>query len=149
MPRAITPRPTLPSRAYRRAALAYGVYGCVYLGGAVAALTPDRKTTFFGVVPWWAFYGVGALLLLALPVLIWREYMWLTRILSLGPAGKALALLWQQGRLVAETGSPDLFRLFFAALAVAAACLLALAGFGPQGPSEEGQGHPDRHRARH
>jgi hypothetical protein len=131
-------RPTLPSRSYRRAALAYAVYGCVYLGGAVAALTPDRKTTFFGVVPWWMFYVVGAVLLLALPVLIWREYMWLTRILSLGPAGKALALLWQQGRLVAETGSPDLFPLFFAALAVAAACLLALAGFGAQAPSEKG-----------
>ncbi len=137
------PRPTLPSRAYRRAALAYGVYGCVYLGGAVAALTPDRKTTFFGVVPWWVFYVVGALLLLALPVLIWRELMWLTRILALGPAGKALTLLWQQGRQVADTGEADLFRLFFAVLAVTTACLLALAGFGPQPTSEQRQGQPD------
>ena len=41
--------------------------------GAVVALTPERQVSWLGIVPWWAFYAVGLVLLLLLPVLIWRQ----------------------------------------------------------------------------
>ena len=67
---------------YALAAVVYLAYGLVYLGGAVAALTPERQVTFFGFVPWWAFYVVGLGLVMTLPALVWRRFKWLTRFIS-------------------------------------------------------------------
>ena len=93
------------SDPYRRAAAGYVAYGLVYLFGAVVQLTPERQHDFWGFVPWWAFYLVGLALIMGLPVLIWRRYMWFTRILAIFPAIKALTLLVKQGRLMGQ-GEP-------------------------------------------
>jgi phosphoglycerol transferase MdoB-like AlkP superfamily enzyme len=98
------------------------------MAGAVAALDAERKGTFFGFVPWWAFYVAGGLLLAILPVLVWKQYKWLTRILCFGPAVKALVLFWRMGLGAGEGVDP--FQAFFALVAVLAASMLALAGWG-------------------
>ncbi len=126
-------RPSSPVKAaYRRSAIAYAVYGALYMGGAVAALDAERKTTFFGVVPWWAFYVAGALLLAVLPVLVWRQYKWVARLLCFGPAVKALVLCWRMGLDLQAGEAFSVFQALFAVTAVVAASLLALAGWGPQ-----------------
>jgi len=131
-------RPSNPVKAaYRRAAVAYTVYGSLYMGGALAALDEERKTTFFGFVPWWSFYLVGAIILAIVPVLVWRRSKWFTRILCLGPAGKALALFWRMGLDLQAGEGLSAFQALFALAAVVAASLLALAGWGPQEQPQE------------
>jgi hypothetical protein len=120
---------------YRRAAVAYAAYGCVYLAGAVIQLTPERQRDFFGFVPWWVFYVAGAALVAGLPVLIWRRRMWFTRILAFFPVIKAVTLLIQQGKLVGQ-GEPTVpYSWFFAVVAMTAGVLLFRAGWGPQSTS--------------
>lgn len=127
--------------AYQTAATSYGIYGLIYLAGAIAQLTPGRQITFFGFVPWWFFYLGGVLLVLLLPVLIWRRpqlprgqliRMWYTRILAFGPAVKALSLLWKQSRLITAGQSSDLYNWFFCAIAIVASLFLFRAGWGSQ-----------------
>jgi hypothetical protein len=118
--------------AYRRAAVAYAIYGVLYMGGALAALDEDRKVTFFGFVPWWAFYLAGALLLAVFPVLVWRKFKWIARILCIGPAIKALVLFWRMGIDMQAGDGFSAYQGLFALAAVGAASLLALAGWGPQ-----------------
>jgi hypothetical protein len=133
---------------YRRAAVAYVVYGLVYLVGAILQLTPDRQRDFFGFVPWWAFYVAGAAVILTLPVLVWRRYKWFTRILSIFPAIKALSLFIKQGRLMGA-GEPTVpYNWFFAVVALAAGALLFRAGWGlqleqPGGRDEAGRDEAD------
>jgi|GEM_PF-2490955 len=118
--------------AYQRAAVGYLVYGCVYMGGAIAEILADesrQKSFFGGTVPWWAFYVVGALLIALMPVLVWKRYKWLTRILAFGPAGKAITLFWLMGKDLREGGGLDAYSLVFAVVAVTSACLLAYAGW--------------------
>ena len=125
--------------AYQRAAIAYLVYGCVYMGGAVAEILADetrQKSFFGGHVPWWAFYVVGALLIALMPVLVWKRYKWLTRILAFGPAGKAITLFWLMGKDLREGGGLDAYSLIFAFVAVGAACLLAYAGWTDDGEDD-------------
>lgn len=105
------------------AAVAYVVYGLVYLGGAIARLTPDRKVTHWGFMPWWAFYVLGALLVVALPWAVLRWRPWAARILALGPASKALVLCMRIGQ-----GRGSAFDVGFAGIAVVAALVLARAG---------------------
>ena len=125
------------ARAYHLAAVAYALYGVVYFVGAVVALTPERQVSWLGIVPWWAFYAVGLVLLLLLPVLIWRQWQWLCRILALGPASKALVLFWRQGRLLANGEPPGLFNWLFAVVAIAAALLLARASWPAKTPEAD------------
>ncbi len=110
----------------------------MYLGGSLTGLTPDRQTTYLGFVPWWAFYIAGVLLWIGIPWIVWRGHTLFTRIIALGPAGKALVLFWQAGRHIAEGEAPSPYRLFFAATAVTTACLLAVAGWG-SGKDPNGQ----------
>src|SRR5262249_14009903 len=131
----------LRSDAYRQAALWYFLYGVVYLVGAVLALTPRRMVPFWGI-PWWAFYVVGALLVVTLPVLVWRGYKGSTRIRHRGPTAKALSVCWRQGRLmsgavVAGDAATDaanrasfVYNWFFLLVAVVAAIMLLRAGWG-------------------
>ena len=146
-----TPRPSRalsPSdpraRAYRLAAIAYVLYGLLYLGGAVLALTPERMGLYFGFLPWWALDLVGAALLAVLPLLVLRQWTWLTRILALGPAAKALVLFRREGMAMAGGESPSLFTWAFALTAVLAALTLSWAGWGhPRAASPEE--HPPSH----
>jgi hypothetical protein len=122
---------------YRRAAVAYLVYGVVYLVGAVIRLSPERQRDFFGFVPWWAFYIAGLALIVVVPVLVWQRRMWFTRVLSVFPMLKALSLLIKQGKLIGQ-GEPSLaYNWFFALVAMGAGMFLFRAGWGEQTSSEE------------
>lgn len=122
----------LRSDPYAVAAVGYAVYGVVYLVGASLSLTPERRTVAFGFVPWWVFYVAGVALLVVLPVFVWRRAKWLTRILTLGPAGKALALCWMQGRALQAGREASAYDWFFLLVAIGAAILLFRAGWGRQ-----------------
>ena len=121
---------------FRAAALAYLVYGCVYLLGAALQMTPDRQHDFYGV-PWWGFFVGGALLLMGLPVLIWQERRRFTQVLSIFPGLKALTLVVKQGKLMGAGEPTNLYNWFFIVVAVAASVLLFRAGFGPPAESSE------------
>jgi len=123
---------------YQSAAVVYTIYGVVYLAGAIARLTPDRQTEFFGGVPWWVFYVAGGALVICLPIFIWKEFKWVTRILTFGPAGKALTLCWKQSRLMAAGETTDLYNWFFMAMAVVAAFFLFRAGWKKEEPYIKG-----------
>ena len=112
--------------------MAYVAYGVVYMIGAVIQLTPDRQRDFFGFVPWWVFYLLGAALVLSLPVLVWRRYRRFTQILSVFPVIKAVTLLVKQGRLLGAGEAASTYNWFFAAVAFVAGAMLFRAGFGPQ-----------------
>ena len=102
-----------------QAAIAYFVYGVVYMGGAVRELNPSRMRDFFGgTVPWWVFYGVGGLFIIILPFLIAKGVRWLMALLGFFTAIKALYLFYSLGR----TFEP--FNLVFALVALMASVLL-------------------------
>jgi hypothetical protein len=113
---------------FKQAAMAYAAYGLVYFVAAIFELTPDRMRSFHGV-PWWSFYAIGLIFLAVLPYLVWHRYVLLTRLLALGPAGKALALCWRQSRRLAALESTPTYEWTFAVVAVGAAVLLWRAGF--------------------
>ncbi len=138
---------------YHLAAGFYFFYGLCYLGGAIVALTPQRMGTFFGFVPWWAFYVAGGIMVVLLPLLVSRRYRWFTRIIAFGPAAKALTLCWRQGRLLGAAPAADVatdaanraslaYDWFFLIVAVIAAVLLFRAGWGDRRPTPTGPGRP-------
>jgi hypothetical protein len=116
---------------YAQAAAAYATYGLVYLGGAMAALTPERRTTFFGFVPWWAFYVGGAGLLVGLSALLWRRLRWLALVLWIGPLVKAVTLVRRE-LLAGASGGASAFRWAFVAVALIAAITILRAGLTPR-----------------
>lgn len=128
---------------YRMAAVAYGVYGTVYLVGAILELDPSRQVTHWGFVPWWAFYVAGALLLFTLPIFVWRGVRWLAFTLSFFCAVKAFWLSWLQGRAVQQGDETTLYNWLFAAVAAVAAGLLLRAGLTGGSSTEEHQGRDD------
>lgn len=65
-------------KKYHRAAIAYFLYGLVYLSGAVYLAVMDVVAR-----SGWAWFVVGLVFILVLPPLIWYEYKWVTRILSI------------------------------------------------------------------
>lgn len=87
--------------------------------GAVIELSDDRKRNFMrGHVPWWVFYLVGAVFVIGFPLLINRGYRWFTGVLALLVAGKALYLFYGLSKSFVA------FNLFFALVALVAACTL-------------------------
>jgi hypothetical protein len=123
---------------YHRAALAYAIYGLVYLFGAWLQLTPDRQHDFHGV-PWWVFFVVGAALIVVVPALIWRGYRGFTRVMSVFPALKAMTLLFKQGKAMGGGESVSLYNWFFIAVALGASVVMFKAGMGQPIGSEEQQ----------
>jgi hypothetical protein len=113
---------------YKQAAIAYAVYGVVYMIGAFLELNPQRMVTFWGFVPWWVFYAAGFAILFTFPIFIWRGLRWLTLTLVIFTSGKAFWLCLIQGRHY-QAGEPiSVYNLFFAAVAVVAAVMLFRAG---------------------
>lgn len=66
------------TQKYHQAALTYLVYGLLYLSGAVYLAEMDVVAR-----SGWAWFLVGAIFVVVLPPLIWKEFMWLARILAL------------------------------------------------------------------
>ena len=114
---------------FRRAAVIYFFYGAIYFGGAIVQLTSERRTVFFGFVPWWAFYLLGALVVIGFPLLVWNRFKWFTRILAVGPFIKASTLAARQLPAEVESGSINPFPWIFAATAIWAAVHLFYAGW--------------------
>ena len=113
---------------WKKAAVAYIVYGLVYLFGAASQLTPDRQQDFYGI-PWWAFFVVGAGLVAVFPVLIWKGYRRFTQILSIFPTIKAATLLMKQGKLIGA-GEPTVpYNWFFAVVALSASVVMFRVAF--------------------
>jgi hypothetical protein len=109
-------------RPQTQAAIAYFVYGVVYMIGAVLELDDSRRRMFVGGhVPWWVFYAIGGLFVVGLPLLVQRGVRWVIALLALFTAAKALYLFYRTG----VAFSP--FQLFFALVALVAAVLLARA----------------------
>ena len=119
---------------YKLAAMAYLTYGLVYLTGAVWEIQADpaRKVTFWGVVPWWAFYVAGAGILVTLPVYLWREIRWLALTLAFFTAVKALTLCWIQGRHISAGQEQSLYNWVFAVIAATTSILLLRASRSPK-----------------
>ncbi len=110
----------------------YLIYGIVYLFGAILQITPERMGVYFGFVPWWAFYLLGAVAVVLLPLLVWYRFKWFTRILGFGPAVKALSLILKQLRLHDAGETPFIYNWFFLVVAFWAALHLFRAGWGRQ-----------------
>ena len=120
---------------WRRAAIAYWVYGLVYIVGAMAFLTPERQGDRYGI-PFWVWYVAGAALWLGLPPLIWRGARRLTQVLTVFVGIKALWLMYKQGIALGAGESPLLYNWFFAATAMVTSVLLYRASW-TRRPSEE------------
>lgn len=106
----------------RVAALAYFVYGVVYLSGAILELDESRRRNFFGdTIPWWVFYIIGGLFVLGLPLLVAKGIRWLMWVLAFFTAVKALYLFYRLG------SDFYWFNLMFAVVALAATITLARA----------------------
>lgn len=117
---------------YRRAAVMYFIYGVVYLLGAILQITPERMGDFFGFVPWWAFYLLGALSVVFIPVLVWYRLKWFTRVLAFGPAIKMISLVLKQYRLFIAGETPLFYNWLFIFVAFLATVHLFQAGWGRQ-----------------
>jgi glucan phosphoethanolaminetransferase (alkaline phosphatase superfamily) len=120
---------SLRKEPYRQAAVAYAAYGAVYMFGAIVQLDQERQREFFGVLPWWSFYLVGAGIMVWFPILIWKRHRTFTRVLSIFPFIKAMTLLVKQGKMLGAGEEAVTYNWFFAIVAVAASVLLMKAGF--------------------
>ena len=126
------PNDSQQSAALSWAALAYALYGFVYLWGAIGVLNPSRMITFWGVVPWWAFYLVGLAFMMSLPYLVLRGIRWLIFSLSFFTAFKTLWLFYMEGRHFAESAPVGAYNIFFAVVAMGASLTLLAAGLRTQ-----------------
>ena len=116
---------TTLSGLWKTAALAYLVYGFVYLGGAWLEMTPERLSSFEGrAIPWWSYFIIGALITLGMPALLLRQIRWLGGLLGVATAGKALYLIWTQGRYLAADEPVSIYNWFFALVAIATSIAL-------------------------
>lgn len=84
-------------RKYRQAAVGYLIYGLIYLAGAVYLSTREQAPQE-GLI----WFGLGALMVIVIPVVIWKEFKWITRILALLVAVRVFGLL-----RVISTGEHD------------------------------------------
>ena len=119
---------------YKQAAIAYAIYGIVYLIGAILELEPERKVTFMGFVPWWVFYVAGVAILASFPVVVWKGVRWFTLTLVFFTSGKAAWLCYLQGRRLSAGDPTNAYNWFFAVVALVAAVMLFRAGW-PRKPA--------------
>lgn len=127
---------------YRQAAVAYFVYGVLYLFGALYLV--ETGASIRGAESdslWW--FVIGAVMMVALPALVWMRFKWVTRILALlvvvriaglvriiyGDAGETVPLPWG-GEMPRVYGAA-----VFLTVAAAVCALLVRAGWGPGTPA--------------
>lgn len=67
---------------YRQAALAYLAYGILYMAGALYLAGAGASPRAMGRGAW-IWFGVGAVVLVLLPWLLWRGSKWFARLLVL------------------------------------------------------------------
>lgn len=77
---------------FHHAAWAYAIYGVSYLGGAVylaaMGVTPRALASRD-----WVWFGLGGIILILFPWLLWRGYTWFARVLVLLMAYRAFEVL--------------------------------------------------------
>ena len=123
---------TTPAQKYHQAALAYLVYGLLYLSGAlylVSAGASERSGT--------VWFVVGAAMVVVIPILIWRGYKWFTRVmavlLGVRVVGLIRVLLDAAGETVPLPWGGDLPRVYgavvFMIVAAATCWMLVRAGW--------------------
>lgn len=86
----------MDARKYTQAAIAYLVYGLIYLAGAIylgrIGKGPDGSM-------WW--YLIGAAMAFGFPYLIWKRFKWVTRILAVLVLVRVIGLV----RVAMRTGT--------------------------------------------
>jgi hypothetical protein len=134
-------RPSTPlSDPWKVAALTYLVYGIVYLGGAWNEMTPERLIAFEEkVIPWWVYFVIGGLFTIGMPALLLRQIRWMGTLLGLATAGKALYLIWSQGRHIAAGEPTEIYNWFFALVAITTSVALLRAVLTSPGSSDTSQ----------
>ena len=117
---------------YRQAAVAYALYGFVYLGGGlylIEAGVSEQDSRLWVVI--------GVAFLLVFPPLIWRGYRWFTRLLALLVGVRVLGvgrvIVTDAGRMVPLPGGDEMPMVYGAAAFLVVALLtcgmLARAGW--------------------
>jgi hypothetical protein len=93
-----------PTNKYRQAAITYLAYGLVYLIGAVYTAHTGISDRGFEEGYAWVYLVLGGALILIIPLLIWNEYTWLTRLIAvlllIRAGGLARVILQDGGRAV-------------------------------------------------
>lgn len=77
---------------FRHAAWGYGVYGVLYLGGALylAATGASPRALRAGA---WVWFALGSIIVVLFPWLLWRGFTWFARLLVLLMAYRAWEVL--------------------------------------------------------
>lgn len=68
---------------FRQAALSYLVYGCLYLAGAIYIAARGVAGRAMAARSAFVWFAIGALLVIVVPWLINKGYLWFTRLLVL------------------------------------------------------------------
>lgn len=68
-------------RRYHNAAVGYFIYGLIYLTGAIYLVQVGASARAMGSGSIWWFL-LGGAMVVVLPILIWREFKWITRLLA-------------------------------------------------------------------
>lgn len=117
---------------FRHAAIAYGIYGLLYLVGAIylAGTGGSPRALQSGA---WVWFAIGGLIVFLFPYLLWRGFTWFARLLvflmayrawellklAVAPRTEAVALPWG-GSLPMAYGAAAFFLVTIATAALVA-----------------------------
>lgn len=127
---------TAEVRNYHQAAVAYLIYGLIYLAGAVYLTRIGESVRGAGPGSvWWFLFG--ALMVVIMPLLIWNGFKWVTRILAVlvfvRIAGLLHLMATEASAAVPLPGGMELSRTYgtaaFGAIAAVAFVFLVRAGW--------------------
>lgn len=132
---------------FRQAALAYLAYGILYMAGALTLAAAGASPRAMGRGAW-VWFGIGAVVLVLFPWLLWRGSKWFARLLVLLMALRAYGVL----RVALAGGGPVPLpggvsipmaagAWVFFLVTVAAAAIVARAAW-QLGPAPERRGSP-------
>ena len=115
------------NRRYRQAAVAYLVYGVVYLAGAVYLAEAGFATRGSG--SGWIWFVVGLAFLVVIPAVIWRGVQWFTLLIAALMAIRVAGLvriMWVDWRVPAPLPGGGQIPLGVGALVFAMITLVAM-----------------------